>query len=196
MLIVAQHFYTFTSFIEGTPLNCLWTSLTINEKTNLRQQLNSIFIELRNLPLPSKDSFLGGGEPPICLDQRRWTRISSTPIQTEAQFNDFLVSDTHASSRLVDLVRSCLREDHRIVMTHGDLHTRNILVDNSSNLKITGIVDWDTAGGYPEYWEYIKAVSTPYIGEENDWDVFLPTRAIGMFADEYVKDCMIDRLVN
>ena len=127
---------------------------------------------------------------------RRWTRKSSNPIKTEAQFNEFLLSDAHTNSRLVDLVRSCLREDHRTVMTHGDLHTRNIIVDNSSDLKITGIVDWETGGGYPEYWEYIKAVQIPFIGEENDWDLFLPTHAIGTYPDEYVKDCMIDRMVN
>lgn len=77
----------------------------------------------------------------------------------------------------MDLVRSCLREDHRIVMTHGDVHARNIIVDNSSDLKITGIVDWETGGGYPEYWEYIKAVQIPFIGRESDWDLFLPNHA-------------------
>lgn len=44
---------------------------------------------------------------------------------------------------------------HDIVFTHADLNLRNILVDG--NGKISGIVDWECAGWYPEYWEYTKA---------------------------------------
>jgi len=36
-------------------------------------------------------------------------------------------------------------------MTHGDLSFRNIIVQGE---KLTGIVDWETAGWYPDYWEY------------------------------------------
>ncbi|CAG8285396.1 unnamed protein product [Penicillium nalgiovense] len=42
---------------------------------------------------------------------------------------------------------------HAIVFTHGDLNPRNILAENG---KITGIVDWENAGFFPEYWEYTK----------------------------------------
>ena len=41
----------------------------------------------------------------------------------------------------------------RIVLTHGDLVPRNILVKNG---RIVGIIDWEMAGFYPEYWEYAK----------------------------------------
>ncbi|KAB8264687.1 kinase-like protein [Aspergillus pseudonomiae] len=43
---------------------------------------------------------------------------------------------------------------HDIVFTPGDLNPRNILAENG---KITGIVDWEIAGWFPEYWEYTKA---------------------------------------
>lgn len=42
---------------------------------------------------------------------------------------------------------------HAIVFTHGDLNPRNILAENG---KITGIVDWENAGFFPEYWEHTK----------------------------------------
>ncbi|KIM77987.1 hypothetical protein PILCRDRAFT_11646 [Piloderma croceum F 1598] len=42
---------------------------------------------------------------------------------------------------------------YRICFTHGDLALRNILVKDG---KISGIVDWETAGWYPEWWEYTK----------------------------------------
>jgi thiamine kinase-like enzyme len=37
--------------------------------------------------------------------------------------------------------------------THSDIAPRNILVKNG---KIAAIIDWETAGWYPEYWEYIR----------------------------------------
>lgn len=42
-----------------------------------------------------------------------------------------------------------------ILFTHGDLDARNILVENGC---VTGIVAWEQAGWYPEYWEYVKAM--------------------------------------
>lgn len=38
-----------------------------------------------------------------------------------------------------------------LVFTHGDLSSLNIL---ASGDEIVGIVDWETAGRYPSYWEY------------------------------------------
>lgn len=32
---------------------------------------------------------------------------------------------------------------------------QNILVENG---HISGIIDWEQAGWYPEYWEYVKAM--------------------------------------
>lgn len=48
------------------------------------------------------------------------------------------------------------RKRHRIVFTHGDLNMRNILVTEDG--KLSGVVDWENAGWYPEYWEYTKAL--------------------------------------
>lgn len=49
-------------------------------------------------------------------------------------------------------------KDHKIVMTHGDLSPRNILVQGS---KVVAILDWEMSGYYPEYWEYVKALYRP-----------------------------------
>jgi len=40
------------------------------------------------------------------------------------------------------------------VFTHGDLSASNVLVEGD---KITGIIDWETSGWYPQYWEYTSA---------------------------------------
>lgn len=48
---------------------------------------------------------------------------------------------------------SQLRSNHRIVFTHGDLTQHNIIVKDN---KIVGLLDWEYAGWYPEYWEYVN----------------------------------------
>ena len=40
------------------------------------------------------------------------------------------------------------------VFTHGDLSSLNVLVRGD---KIVGVIDWETAGWYPVYWEYTTA---------------------------------------
>ena len=42
---------------------------------------------------------------------------------------------------------------HEIVFTHGDLNLRNVMVQNG---RISGIIDWENAGWFPDYWEYTK----------------------------------------
>ena len=53
------------------------------------------------------------------------------------------------------MLLSCLKDNHRIILTHGDLQPRNILVQGN---KVSGIIDWELRGWYPEYWEYVKGV--------------------------------------
>lgn len=43
----------------------------------------------------------------------------------------------------------------KFVLTHGDLSPRNIMVKDG---KITGIVDWERSGFFPEYVEYAFAM--------------------------------------
>lgn len=47
---------------------------------------------------------------------------------------------------------------HKTVLTHSDLSPRNILIQRN---QIVAIVDWEMAGFYPAYWEYVKALYHP-----------------------------------
>jgi thiamine kinase-like enzyme len=39
----------------------------------------------------------------------------------------------------------------RPVFTHSDLNPFNILLQGD---RVVGIIDWESAGWYPQYWEY------------------------------------------
>lgn len=56
-------------------------------------------------------------------------------------------------------------------------------------LKVTGILDWDLAGWYREYWEYLKALNfiTPR-GPLRDWAEFLHTDPMGCYPVKHVMN--------
>ncbi|KAL2856737.1 hypothetical protein BJX68DRAFT_229393 [Aspergillus pseudodeflectus] len=54
-------------------------------------------------------------------------------------------------------VRDLITQQNRswpLVFTHGDLSSLDILARGD---KIVGMIDWETAGWYPSYWEYTSA---------------------------------------
>ncbi|KAM5357519.1 hypothetical protein ACJZ2D_016181 [Fusarium nematophilum] len=46
------------------------------------------------------------------------------------------------------------QSSYNLVLTHGDLSSLNVLVRGD---EVVGIVDWETAGWFPSYWEYTCA---------------------------------------
>ena len=187
--------YIFMSYIEGDSLANLWPNLSPELKSSVRSQLGGILRCLRKVPLQSK--YLGSGDPPLCRDLRRHVRTSAGRISTEMEFKAFLTS-THRELNPVylDLITSTLNTSHQIVMTHSDLRPENILVMHTAPnaIRITGLVDWELSGAYPEYWEYIKALAG-VSWSLSDWYSYLPIDTIGSYMDAWRQECLIDRLV-
>lgn len=153
--------------------------------------------ELRNGQLPiAQDGVLGGGDPPRCTDLRRFRRDCGHEVTDEAAFNSFLITNPGRKIHppYLEMIQSRLCTDHRMVLTHGDLHPQNIMVKwtDSDGIEITGLVDWELSGVYPESWEFVKAMSGIRATSKNDWYSYLPFEAIGRYPDEYMLDIMID----
>jgi hypothetical protein len=159
-ILLGQVFITFLSFLPGSTLEAKWPDLSIKQKSSVREHLDSIFKSLRTLPFPD-GACLGdvGGEG--CKDRRRHLRRNAQPIYSVKQFEDFQFSNpNYGGSIFIDFLRSFTREDNsQIVFTHGDLRPENILVEvvDDKTCKVTGIVDWETSGFYPEYHEATKS---------------------------------------
>ncbi|KAI9755127.1 MAG: hypothetical protein M4579_004393 [Chaenotheca gracillima] len=58
------------------------------------------------------------------------------------------------------------------VFTHSDMAPRNIMIDEDH--RITGILDWEAAGWYPDYWEYVN-IWKPSV--DRDWQTWMDRTA-------------------
>ncbi|OJD13728.1 hypothetical protein AJ78_05840 [Emergomyces pasteurianus Ep9510] len=67
-----------------------------------------------------------------------------------------------ADRALVEKIHS---RSYRVFFAHADLKPGNVLVHDG---RLSGFVDWEFAGWYPEYWEYSKACYIVYI-----WQLWL-----------------------
>lgn len=136
--------------IPGEKLSTLWPNLSHVGKMEIASRLHEILVTLRTLT----GSHIGSvGQGPAC-DLRR-TVAYGGPFSCEADFNNWLVENVipKAPGIYRRMVRQAMCDDHRIVLTHGDIRPDNVLVRNGA---IVGVLDWELAGYYPEYWDFVQ----------------------------------------
>ncbi|KKY23587.1 putative phosphotransferase enzyme family protein [Phaeomoniella chlamydospora] len=155
--------YFAMSVLPGSILRDLWHTMTDGEKKTVLDDFAEILGQLRCVQAP-EGSMIGAvdGIGPAADLRAGGTELGG-PFTSECDFNEWLVSLIHPESRqyfsdfFVETIRSSLAglSAHRIRFSHGDLGMHNILVEGG---RITGIIDWEYAGWYPEYWEYVKMI--------------------------------------
>ncbi|KKK21111.1 hypothetical protein ARAM_007618, partial [Aspergillus rambellii] len=150
----------FMTHVHSTTLAEVWPLLNLVQKAAIKEQLTLIMNDLRSLPYDTGTPF-GGVRDEGCKDIRRHLRRSAKPIFTVDQFEDFLFTTDQAGGEVfVDLLRQLSPSTHSpspaIVFTHGDLRPENIAVEAKNNdWIISGLIDWEYSGFYPEYYEAI-----------------------------------------
>lgn len=149
-------------YIEGDVLRDVWETMTEEEQEEIISQLRGSMEELRSV----KGDFIGSIDKSSCEDPIFTSELGSFgPYAGEDEFHEGIIRAMGTADgapwvrQTVGFVRALPR--HEIVMTHSDLTPRNILVRDG---KVVGIIDWEMAGFFPEYWEYVKALCYP------DWE--------------------------
>ncbi|KAG8358290.1 hypothetical protein FVEN_g4216 [Fusarium venenatum] len=115
--------------------------------------------ELRSVTPPegTKVSSIEGGP---FYDCRLPSRLYWGPYASVRKFHEALVDNIPWDAEytnypdLVELFEFYRQVENEIVLTHGDLSSLNILARGD---RVVGIVDWETAGWFPAYWEYTTA---------------------------------------
>lgn len=153
------------SWLPGRTLKEAWPTLKKQKRDSLARQLRGYVSEWRKVPQPSNftgviGSFVGGPVDDAALD--RWQL--SGPFPNFDDFLEYLVHpftdaiEDHEAGHEFRKTLNVKREDP-LVLTHGDLTLRNIIIDDTGD-NIVGIVDWDTAAWMPSFWEGYKAFFT------------------------------------
>ena len=186
--------YIFISFIPGQTVRAILATLTVEQKSFIKNQLEEALAILRRIRRPA-DGLLGAIGGWGCKDTRRHVRVSEQPIHDAVEFRDFLFSNPHfGTSAYNSLLQNLLVESSEaIVFSHGDLRPENVLVqyNKGGNYVITGIIDWEKSGFYREYFESLKATSNISPSNADDWYLYLPSYAA---PKTFALPWLVDRL--
>lgn len=172
----------FMSYIPGVTLATAWPDLSHEAKLSVQKQLDHIFSRLRSLR--QDDGLeLGGVGGEGVKDYRIMEIFAYQGITTARGFDELQFSAKHrASPCYVKLLRSFLEEQNSTlqgsVFTHGDLKKTNIMVErnpeDANACVVTGVIDWEDSGFYPEYYECTTLSNGQSIMSDDDWYLYAP----------------------
>ncbi|KKZ64204.1 hypothetical protein EMCG_01489 [[Emmonsia] crescens] len=177
--------YIIMEFIKGDTLDTQWAQLTRCQKSEIATTLRQYFQELRDLSSPG---FFGSIGKNHLLHGIFWTPQPTPsingPFDSESALNEALAlkyieaSDNRTTFK-ADFYRRSLSQvfrGHVPKFTHGDFQRKNIIIrrrpndTKTSQYEIT-LIDWETAGWYPSYWEYSIAMCASRW--DDDWDEWI-----------------------
>lgn len=174
--------YLLTTRLPGQPLSRCLEIVSDLDLEQISYQLKDYLSQLRNIPKTANPEMaICNTLGEACHDPRIQGGQPVGPFKDEAAFSQTLrYSDESA------------RRGHEMVFTHADLNPRNILVDRviqsdgSRSWEVTGIVDWETSGYYPEYWDYTKAMFEEFRGFRRYTNMIAKVFAeFGDYSQEY-----------
>ncbi|KFZ00758.1 hypothetical protein V500_00949 [Pseudogymnoascus sp. VKM F-4518 (FW-2643)] len=133
-----------------------WPSRTDESKAKILSQLKEMVADMRRIAPPnSAVSNIDGG---ILYDCRIHGPMQFGPFKNIQDFHKYLRGglETYVDNPvdISELIEWQGRPWSAPVFTHSDLSSLNILARGD---EVVGIIDWETAGWYPAYWEYTTA---------------------------------------
>jgi Phosphotransferase enzyme family len=176
-------------YVPGVELERLWGRMKEEDRLEIVQQLRGYILELRRLKPPHPGAVESVYSRPC--QQQTIRSEPFGPFPSVKEFQKFLGTEyvqTKPSNypfATAELERTAVRE-YTTMFTHGDIAPRNIIVRGN---KIVAILDWESAGWYPEYWEYTRTYMANNYYHPSFWELF---RDKGMDVG-YPDELMMDR---
>lgn len=144
--------------IHGEYIGAGWFKRSQESKARLLVQLKKMIEEMRCIPCPEGTGVARVDGGPIYDPRLAGPTMHFGPFRTIHDFYRHLRGGLDADpNHIPDISELISRQDSlrtSLTFTHGDLSSLNIL---ASGDEIVGIIDWETAGWYPAYWEYTTA---------------------------------------
>lgn len=159
--------------VKGESIAHGWTARPAESKAKILQQLKEMVESMRRVtPSSAAVANIDGGRLWDCRLPGKTLYFG--PFDDIKAFHQHLRGHLSAVSKdlpsaVNELIQLHTQDWSRPVLTHGDLSSLNIMAEGD---RITGIVDWETAGWYPYYWEFTTAcqvnIHNTFWGEEVD----------------------------
>lgn len=179
--------------LPGVPLENSNDPLQVNAEDPWLEELKECVHSMRLWSPPDQDSICS----PIgtCIRSSRIPGHVMGPFINEKEFYNHLFSpaSSHGFESIAEYEKTLSRAKklrqypYRITFTHGDLKAHNVLVGDDGHLS--GFLDWESAGWYPEYWEFTTAMR---FGKDSWW--FQVASWIG--GDQYFEELASDVALN
>ncbi|MCJ1467407.1 hypothetical protein MMC07_006031 [Pseudocyphellaria aurata] len=169
------------SLMPGVPLDSMWDRLDEAGKERLCREIWWMIAKWQQIARPPDLAHvyqcLADGSAattdPLLQDMRDPPRPLFTDDEVRARIYErywYHDHDHHGQEdddeSTLDTLLVTLPHSDNSVFTHGEMAPRNIMVDRSSG-RVSGVVDWELAGWYPDYWEYANIMRAP--STDLDW---------------------------
>ncbi|KAI4145800.1 MAG: hypothetical protein LQ341_002261 [Variospora aurantia] len=155
--------YVVMEFIRAPMVAQGWRSRSPESRAKIHQQLRRMIDELRSIPSPKHLGVANVAGGPLFDPRLPGKSLTFGPFKDTAEFH-LHIREGWDQERCSTLALDRQGEIQELIkqhegswplrFTHGDLSSLNILARGD---EVVGIVDWDTAGWYPSYWEYTTA---------------------------------------
>lgn len=156
--------------VQGTTLEKTWDTMDEKTKESVCHQIWDYISQIRSIPSQYEGIFqcAADGSPsrdPVLEDLQSPPRPLRSDSDLRARIYERYL---HCGGRRYEHeLPNMLPKSDRAVFAHGDIAPRNIMVDE--NGKITGLIDWEWGGWYPDYWDYAQIMRPAFAGDWSRW---------------------------
>ncbi|RFU34691.1 hypothetical protein B7463_g1644, partial [Scytalidium lignicola] len=179
-----------SDLVPGVSLDTVWHKMSKAQRDSIKTQLKEQISNFRRCTQP----YIGRLDyQPTRNFYDRLKFNFMGPFDSEAEFDNWCLSRVKSPLARIKwkylLPRMHRKVSKAFVLTHGDLAARNIMVKDG---VITGILDWENAGFFPEYIECVLA--TEICDPHEDWwkpvlkEILGPCRSDRLTFQALVKD--------
>lgn len=149
--------------MPGRTLEKAWPTLEAYEKEKIADDVVALLHELRKLRSPNIKA---------ALLHRKPIRSGLVGI---VDFNCEMFSHLPSNEQISSYIqtRTAGLQPQPNVYTHGDLDWSNILVTNKN---VSGIIDWESSGYFPAYWEWVAVKQSAEGQKPDSWSQLLAIR--------------------
>jgi aminoglycoside phosphotransferase len=176
--------YILMTRCPGVPLCNVFRNLEAKQQEDVLGQLHDIVDQIRAIK-PLKPGHVGLTDY-TAINDERVHESPCGPFESVSDFHKAIRTGATSPSGFDDVDAMIALQDERdypITFTHSDLSFRNMLYQNG---KITGVVDWESSGWYPDYWEYAMT-------HDSFWDSPDLRDKIKDFMDPFIEELKMEQ---